>query len=156
MKMKENMEKVKLLAPDLRDSKEYPRSPRETLGGYVLAARAVDKCRAVLAGSEGEYHSNCPLDQIWLKFAEIDYKEFRSFVASGATDDEIAAWIGQHAKKRPRTEIIAWNNKQRDLRLSDLPPEIQEYMEDYIAQFIPRNRIVYHWFDVYDLEEERL
>ena len=58
----ENIEKVKLLAPDLRDGKEYPRSPRATLGGYVLAARAVDKCRAVLAGCQGEYHSNCPLD----------------------------------------------------------------------------------------------
>src|SRR5262249_46337087 len=43
-----NLDKVKLLARDLRDSKQYPRSPRETLGGYVLAARAVDKCRAVL------------------------------------------------------------------------------------------------------------
>ena len=63
----ENIEKVKLLAPDLRDGKEYPRSPRATLGGYVLAARAVDKCRAVLAGCQGEYHSNCPLDQRWLK-----------------------------------------------------------------------------------------
>ena len=29
-------------------------------------------------------------------------------------------------------------------------------MADYIAEFIPRNRVVYHWFDVYDLEEERL
>jgi hypothetical protein len=29
-------------------------------------------------------------------------------------------------------------------------------MEDYIAQFVPRNRVVHHWFDVYDLEEERL
>ena len=67
----------------------FPRSPRQTLAGYVLAARAVDKCRAVLAGWEGEYHSNCPLDQRWLKFAEIDYDEFRSFVAAGATDDEI-------------------------------------------------------------------
>ena len=152
----EEIEKVKLLARDLRDGKQFPRSPRETLGGYVLAARAVDKCRAVLAGSEGEYHSNCPLDQIWLKFAGIDYDDFSSFVATGATDDEIAAWIGEHAKKRPRTEIIAWNNKQRDMRLSDLSPEIQEYMEDYIPQFIPRNRVVYHWFDVYDLEEERL
>ncbi|TLY29238.1 MAG: DUF5069 domain-containing protein, partial [Nitrospirae bacterium] len=46
--MKENLEKVKLLARDLRNGKEFPRSPRETLGGYVLAARAVDKCRAVL------------------------------------------------------------------------------------------------------------
>jgi hypothetical protein len=154
--MKENLEKVKLLACDLRDSKEYPRSPRTTLAGYVLAARAVDKCRAVLAGTQGEYHSNCPLDQIWLKFAEIDYKEFRAFVATGATDDEIAAWIPKHAKKRPRLEIIQWNNKQRDQRISELSPQLQEYMEDYIQQFIPRNRVVYHWFDVYDLEEERL
>ena len=154
--MNENLEKVKLMARDLRDGKEFPRSPRETLAGYVLAARAVDKCRAVLVGWQGEYHSNCPLDQIWLKFAEIDYAEFRAFVASGATDDEIATWIGEHAKKRPRIEIIIWNNKLRDQRLSDLSAETQEYMEDYIKKFIPRNRVVYHWFDVYDLEEERI
>ena len=151
-----NVEKVKFLAPDLRDGKEYPRSPRATLGGYVLAARAVDKCRAVLAGQEGEYHSNCPLDQRWLKFAEIDYEAFKSFVATGASDEEVAAWIEKHARKRPRAEIIAWNNKERDMRLSELPPQIQEYMEDYIPKFVPRNRVVYHWFDVYDLEEERL
>jgi hypothetical protein len=154
--MNENLEQVKLLARDLRDGKEFPRSPRETLAGYVLAARAVDKCRAVLIGWGGEYHSNCPLDQKWLKFAEIDYAEFRAFVASGATDDEIAAWIGDHAKKRPRTEIIMWNNKLRDQRLSDLSPEIQEYMEDYIKKFVPRNRVVYSWLDVYDIEEERI
>src|SRR5437588_8882964 len=107
--MNETLDKVELLAPDLRDGKEFPRSPRATLGGYVLAARAVDKCRAVLAGCEGEYHSNCPLDQRWLKFAEINYDAFRAFVATGVTDEKIAEWIGQHAKKRSRAEIIAWN-----------------------------------------------
>jgi len=40
--------------------------------------------------------------------------------------------------------------------LSDLPLELQEFKEDYIQQVVPRNRVVYHWFDVYDLEEERL
>jgi len=154
--MKENLEKVKLLARDLREDKEYPRSPRATLGGYVLAARAVDKCRAVLVGWEGEYHSNCPLDQRWLKFAEIDYDAFRAFVATGATDDEIATWINQHAKKRSRAEVVAWNNKERDVRLSELPLNLQEFMEDYIQQNVPRHRVVYHWFDVFDLEEERL
>jgi Domain of unknown function (DUF5069) len=99
--------------------------------------------------------SNCPLDQRWLKFAEIDYDAFRSFVATGATDEEIAAWIGEHARKRAPADIIIWNNKERDLHLSDLPPELQEFMEDYIRDFVPRNRVVYHWFDVYDLEEER-
>jgi hypothetical protein len=68
----------------------------------------------------------------------------------------VASWIGEHARKRSRAEIIGWNNKERDLRLSDLPPQLQEFMEDYIAQFVPRNRVVYHWYDVFDLEEERL
>jgi hypothetical protein len=134
--MHEDLEKVKLLAGDLRDGKEFPRSPRATLACYVLAARAVDKCRAVLVDWQGEYHSNCPLDQRWLNFAEIHYGDFRSLVATGATDDEIAEWIEKNAKKRPRAEIVAWNNKERDLRLSDLPPELQEYMENYIHRYV--------------------
>ena len=154
--MQENLEKVKLQARDLRNGKEFPRSPRERLAGYVLAARALDKCRAFLVGWQGEFHSNCPLDQRWLNFAEIKYDAYKSFVATGATDEDVAAWIGEHAKKRPRADIVIWNNKERDLRLSDLSPELQEYMEDYIAVSVPRNRVVYHWFDVYDLEEERL
>jgi hypothetical protein len=149
-----NAEKIKLLAKDL--TKEFPRSPRETLAGYVLGARCLDKCRAVLNNTQGEFHFNCPLDQRFLGFAEIDAEKLKNFVATGATDTEVAQWIAANAKKRERVEIIQWNNQQRDLRLSELPPQLQEYMEDYIQQFIPRNRPVYHWFDVYDLEEERI
>ena len=144
MSLKDNLKKVKLLARDLRNGKDFPRSPRAILAGYVLAARALDKCRAVIVGWQGEYHSNCPLDQRWLKFAEINYDQYKSFVATGATDDEVAACIGDHAKKRSRTDIVIWNNKERDLRLSDLTPELQEYMEDYITAAVPRNRVVYH------------
>ena len=149
-----NAEKLKLLAKDL--TKEFPRSPRETLAGYVLAARCLDKCRAVLNNSAGEFHYDCPLDNIFLKFAEIDAQKLKDFVANGAPDAEVAAWMTANSKKRERVEIIQWNNQQRDLRLSDLPLEAQEYLEDYIQKFIPRNRPVYHWFDVYDLEEERI
>ncbi len=85
MTMKENLEKVQLLARDLRNGKEFPRGPRETLAGYVLAARALDKCRAVLVGWQGEYHSTCPLDPRWLKFAEIDYNAYRSFSSTCTT-----------------------------------------------------------------------
>ncbi|MEO7298288.1 MAG: DUF5069 domain-containing protein [Verrucomicrobiota bacterium] len=149
-----NTEKIKLLAKDLTN--EFPRSPRETLGGYVLAARCIDKCRAVLNNSAGEFHYDCPLDNFFLSFAELNPEKLKDFVATGATDAEVAEWITANAKKRERVEIIQWNNKQRDLRLSDLPPHLQEFMEDYIQKFIPRNRPVYHWFDVYDLEEERI
>ncbi len=149
-----NQEKLKLLAKDL--TKEFPRGPRTTLGGYVLAARCIDKCRAVLNGTGGEYHYACPLDMRWLNFAGINADELKTFVATGATDAEIADWIARHAKQKTRLEVIEWNNKERDLRLSDLPPPLQEFMEDYIQQFVPRNRVVYHWFDVFDLEEERI
>jgi len=33
---------------------------------------------------------------------------------------------------------------------------MQVFMEDYIAEFVPKGRVVYHWFDVYDLEEKRI
>lgn len=147
-------DKLKLLAKDL--TREFPRSPRETLGSYVIAARAVDKCRAVLAGTGGEYHSGCPVDEIFLSFAEISYDSFRTFVATGATDAEIAEWIEKNAKSRPRIEIIRWNNDLRGKRLSELPDGLQEYMEDYIPKYVPRNRPVYVFFDVYDLEEQRI
>jgi hypothetical protein len=147
-------EKLKLLAKDL--TKDFPRSPRETLAGYVIAARAVDKCRAVLAGTGGEYHSGCPVDAMFLDFAGIPYDKFREFVATGATDAEIAEWVQSNAKKRPRIEIIRWNNDLRGKRLCDLSDSLQEYMEDYIPKFVPRNRPVYFFFDVYDLEEQRI
>jgi hypothetical protein len=116
--MKDDLDTVKKLARDLRDDMEAPRSPREKLAGYALAARALDKCRATLVGWQGEYLSNCPLDRRWLKFAEIDYKEFKAFVATGAIDDEVAAWIGEHAKQRPQAEIDAWNRKEGGVQLS--------------------------------------
>jgi hypothetical protein len=147
-------EKVKQLARDL--TKEFPRSPREPLAGYVIAARAVDKCRAVLAGTAREYHSGCPVDAMFLDFAEIPYEKFREFVATGATDAEISDWIKQTAKPRSRIEIIRWNNDLRGKRLSELPDGIQEYMEDYVPKFVPPNRPVYVFFDVYDLEEKRI
>ena len=147
-------ERLKLLAPDL--AREYPRSPRETLAGYVLAARVLDKCRAKIAGTNGDYKFDCPLDRVFFDFSGISSAEFRDFVASGATDAEVAEWIGRKAAQRSRLEIIRWNNQCREKRISELPDEAQEFLEDYIPKFIPKNRPVYYWFDVYDLEEERI
>ena len=47
-----------IIARDL--AKEAPHSPRERLAGFAIANRAVDKCRASLAGTLGEYRYDCP------------------------------------------------------------------------------------------------
>lgn len=92
----ENLDTVKQLARDL--SREEPRPPDEALGGFPLAARALDKCRASLAGTNGEFQFNCPMDQRFFAASGIDAQEFRRFVASGAGDAEVADWIREHAR----------------------------------------------------------
>lgn len=142
------------LAPDLRTA--FPRSPRTLLAGFVVAARTLDKCRADLNGTKGEYHFDCPLDRMFFQFAGIDPMAFRDFVATGATDEAVAAWIMEKTAGKSRIEIIRWNNRLRDARLSDMPDELQEFLEDYIPQNIPAGCVIYRWFDVYDIEEKRM
>lgn len=115
----------------------------------------LDKCRAVIAGTAGEYHYDCPLDRMLLDFAGLDPLAFKEFVATGADDNAVAAWIVQHSKVKDRAAVIAWNNKMRDMRLSEMPIALQVFLEDYIPKFIPSHRQVRVWFDVYDLEEKR-
>lgn len=92
--MQKDLEAVKRLARDLR--KEEPRSADEELGGFHLAARCIDKCRATLVGWQGDFMYGCPMDQQFLHAAEIGAEELKHFVATGATDEEIAGWIRQH------------------------------------------------------------
>lgn len=92
-------------------NKVHPRSPREMLGGYILAARMLDKCRAVLAGTEGDYDYACGLDQIFLEYSKINPDEFKAFVATGADDEAVGAWIKAHAKKRSDKKVAEWNFK---------------------------------------------
>jgi Domain of unknown function (DUF5069) len=151
-----NTEAVVAFAKDL--TKDYPRSPRETLSGYVIAARTLDKCRATLAGTAGDYHFDCPLDNFFFGFVEISAEDFKNFVATGADDEQVAKWIEEKATQRPRIEIIRWNNEWRYKRLGEMPDGIQEFMEDYVPKFVPadvRHHVDY-FFDIYDAEEKRI
>lgn len=147
-------EKLSTFALDLTNA--FPRSPRAILGGYVIAARMLDKCRAVINGSNGEYHFDCPLDNQFLSFSEINASDFKDFVSTGRADGEVADWIQQHAKARSEFEIIQWNNQMREFKISELPEANQVFLESYIPANVPNHRPVYVWFDVYDLEEKRL
>jgi hypothetical protein len=57
---------------------------------------------------------------------------------------------------RERIEIIKWNNEWRGKRLSELPDGLQEFMEDYVPKFIPANRPIVFFFDIFDIEEKHI
>ena len=138
--------------------------PRGKGDHILLVNKRMQQGARAVAGTIAQFHLEPDTEErvvtlpAELKASLAEHRPLRRWFdqLNYSTRKEIADWIGQHAKKRPRAEIIAWNNHERDLRLSDLPLEIQEYMEDYIPKCLPRNRVVYHWFDVYDIEEERL
>ena len=50
---------------------------------------------------------------------------------------------------------MQWNNKMRDMRISEMPVPLQMFLEGYIPEVIPANKQVRVWFDVYDIEEGR-
>ena len=87
-----------------------PRSARVRLGGYVILPRILDKCRAVLAGTNGDYHYACPLDQRFFAFTGIDPEALKSEVAKGLGDGALLAWIQANAPlQRADHEIDAWS-----------------------------------------------
>ena len=144
------------LALDL--TREYPRSPRTLFAGYVIIGRVLDKCRALLNGTAGEYEYNYGMDRVYFEFAGIDADEFQDFVATGATDDEVADWIRQKAKTRSPGEIAAWNFTLKGRRISELPPERQAWVQEYLlANVRPevQERVIFN-FDLLDAEEGRL
>ena len=90
-----NEQKLKGLAKDLR--KEEPRHMSTRLAGFEGAARCLDKCRATLLGCNGEFRYGCPMDQMFFQEAGIEDEEFKDFVATGASDEEVEQWLKEHA-----------------------------------------------------------
>ncbi|MBX3339473.1 MAG: DUF5069 domain-containing protein, partial [Nitrospira sp.] len=94
---------------DLRTT--FPRSMKTRLGGYVHLARMIDKCRAVLAGTEGEYIYPCPMDDRLLEYAGITAEHFTSAVKANPTDDGVVEWFRRTATPRREAELAEWNAK---------------------------------------------
>jgi len=112
------------------------------MAGYVIAGRALDKCRAEIAGTAGEYHFDCPLDNVFFDFTGITSEDFRDFVATGADDEAVAAWITENAKEQTIEEVVQWNNDLRYKRISEMPINLQVFLETYIPENIPANRVI--------------
>lgn len=108
-----------LQAKDL--SQQAPRGPRERINGYVLMARMIDKGRATLAGTNGEYHFDCPLDNMLFSFKGLKGSDVRGVLASGASDQEIAAWIDSHGSPKTRAEVDAWSRDTEKFSFYNVP-----------------------------------
>ena len=100
---------------------EAPRGPRERIGPYAVLARAIDKCRADLAGTIGGYHTNCPLDRYLFDWKGTDYDGFRALLASGAADEAVAKFVDETGTPKTDDEAAAWSGQMEAARPYENP-----------------------------------
>ncbi|MEY2512423.1 MAG: hypothetical protein QOE26_3186 [Verrucomicrobiota bacterium] len=138
-------------APDL--TTRPPRSPRCRLGGYVILARLLDKGRATIAGTNGEFTYDAPLDQHLKDFLALDFAALREQIAAGKGDGEILEWINANANhKRAAWEIDAWSNFM-DCRGASGDVETLQFFAEYVGKFSKDREDIKTWFDLVDLDD---
>ncbi len=130
-----------------------PRSSRILLGGYALLPRLLDKCRAALAGTSGEYHYNCPLDQHFFNFAGIDAEALKAEVAKGLGDGELLEWINANAThKHTPWEIRQWSDYQVN-RTPDGDAGTRKYFADMLDPLSTTRGDITTWATLLDLDD---
>jgi hypothetical protein len=91
-------------------SKQAPSSPRTRVGGYAILARMADKGRASLAGTIGDYHFDCPVDNYLFGFKGVKGDDVKKLLQSGATNEEVAAWLDANGTPKTAQEKQVWSD----------------------------------------------
>lgn len=137
-------------APNL--TQHPPRSPRVRLGGYTILPRLLDKARAVIAGTEGEYKYNNPNDGHFFRFTGITPDALMEQVKSGAGDWDLLLWVKKHAPLRPTAlEIEQWSDWTETVAFNDI--EMREWFTDQIKRLNPAREDLRGTFDYLDLDD---
>ena len=58
----------------------------------------------------GEYHFDCPLDNILFGFKGVTGDDFKAQVQSGASDEELVKWLDSHGVPKTPQEIKEWSD----------------------------------------------
>jgi hypothetical protein len=141
----------KIFAFDL--TQRPPRSFRCRLGGYVILPRMLDKGRATIAGINGEFHYDCPIDQHILDFLGINAAELREQLAADKSDSEILKWINANAKhKSSPWEIEQWSSFQ-ERRGPDSDAETLQFFTGRVGEFSKTREDIRTFADLLDLDD---
>jgi hypothetical protein len=132
-------------------TKQAPHSPRERLDGYAIAFRAVDKCRAQLAGTVGEYHYDCPLDNLLFSFKGITGAEFQQAVQASASYEEVGKWLQTNGTAKTPAEVKTWSD-ETEASSPYKNPEKRDYFIDHCTRLglNPQTNSTFDWLEADD------
>ena len=101
---------------------QYPRSPKELLGGIAHLGRFIDKIRLRHAGKIPDYnYIKTGFDKYLIEFLQIDPERFAQRALTGATDEELLEWTRRHGRQVTDVEIEQWSQALRTSVSTCLP-----------------------------------
>ena len=132
-------------------TKESPRSPRTRIGGYAILGRTIDKCRALVAGNIGEYHFDCPLDNMLFGFKGIKGADFKAQIENGASDQQMAEWIDGNGESKTPDEIRRWSEEMEANNPYNDPERRDWFIEQTkTLELDPAKTTLFDWLDADD------
>ena len=137
-------------------TKQAPHSPRDRTGGFVIANRAVDKCRASLAGTLGEYHYDCPLDNMLFSFKGITGEQFKTAVQASKNYEDVGAWLQANGTAKTPIEIKTWSDEMEAGSPMKNPEKRAYFMEECTRLGLnPEINTTFNWLEADDRETFR-
>ena len=136
------------------------RSPRETLGGYIILPRLIDKVRLHAQGQlppdyvRNLLKSGLTLDGRFLSFTGLDAEELRKNILSSQTDEEVLAWIEQNARPHSSEEKQKWAEAIDAYRPNPEWAEFRKQIYSDLASKIDVTAI--SGLDMIDMDEGRI
>jgi len=136
----------------------YPRSPRETMAGWMYLPRYVDKLRLHLAGKlHADYQPNLGkgFDALWCQAAGVTHEQMLEVVRASLTDGQVCDWIRQNVQQTAAEKAAHAQNM-----LSRPAPEdtaAQERLaQRKAAAGIAHREEIKTFVDLIDADEQRL
>lgn len=136
------------------------RSPRESLGGYIILPRLIDKVRLLAQGRLPQtYATNVlgarfTLDGRFLSFTQLNGETLRQVILSCRTDEEVLLWVQAHARPTTALEKNAWAEQINRYRPDAALVEYRKAVyPELVARVDVRSLSV---LDLIDMDEGRL
>jgi hypothetical protein len=132
-------------------TKQAPRSPRQRIGNYVVLARALDKGRAMVHGHGGDYHFDCPLDNMLFSFKDVKGVQIKELLEEGRSDEQIVEWLDKHGAEKTPEEVKQWASGLEAARPYE-NPERKEWFAGECAKLglDPANTTLFDWLEADD------
>lgn len=137
----------------------YPRSPHETMAGWVYLPRFIDKIRLHLAGKlHADYQENFArkgFDAAWLQAAGLEPDPFIEVVKNTITDGEVFDWVVQHVKKTDAEKAVF--NQSALNRGKENDPALRARLQSRKEESgLGHRDDIQTFFDYIDADEKRL